>query len=151
MSCNNTTYFLPRYSIMEKITKKTVEKMSQQLLDVMKKRKTQKLQKMNETIETISKDFTSLYNDTNLLLNDNMLRNKKYDITTLERNINNLSMKTILHTQYLTPEFCVKYILNDKYASCIEDTYICIGNVLNAQKHITLGDIQNEYFLQLYF
>jgi hypothetical protein len=129
---------------MEKITKKTVEKMSQQLLDVMKKRKTQKLQKMNETIETIS-------NDTNLLLNDNMLRNKKYDITTLERNINNLSMKTILHTQYLTPEFCVKYILNDKYASCIEDTYICIGNVLNAQKHITLGDIQNEYFLQSYF
>ena len=124
---------------MEKITKKTVEKMSQQLLDVMKKRKTQKLQKMNERNETNNNDFSFLYND-------NMLRNKKYDITTLERNINNLSMKTILHTQYLTPEFCVKYILNDKYASCIEDTYICIGNVLNAQKHITLDDIQNEYF-----
>lgn len=135
---------------MEKITKKTVEKMSQQLLDVMKKRKTQKLQKMNERNETNNNDFSFLYNDAHLLLNDNMLRNKKYDITTLERNINNLSMKTILHTQYLTAKFCVKYILNDKYASCIEDTYICIGNVLNAQKHITLGDIQNEYFLQLY-
>jgi hypothetical protein len=132
---------------MEKITKKTVEKMSQQLLDVMKKRKSQKLQKMNERNETNNNDFSFLYNDAHLLLNDNMLRNKKYDITTLERNINNLSMKTILYTQYLTPEFCVKYILNDKYASCIEDTYICIGNVLNAQKHITLDDIQNEYFL----
>jgi len=136
---------------MEKITKKTVEKMSQQLLDVMEKRKNKKLQKTNERSETNNNDFSSLYNHTHyILLNDNMLRNKKYHIVTLERNINNLSMKTILHTQYLTAKFCVKYILNDKYVSCIEDTYICIGNVLNAQKHLRLEDIQNEYFLQLY-
>jgi len=136
---------------MEKITKKTVEKMSQQLLDVMEKRKNKKLQKTNERNETNHNDFSCLYNHTHLLLNDNMLRTKKYDMACLERNINNLSMKTILHTQYLTAKFCVKYILNDKYASCIEDTYICIGNVLNAQKHITLGDIQNEYFCNYIF
>ena len=51
---------------MEKITKKTVEKMSQQFLDVMKKRKTQKLQKMNERNETNNNDFSSLYNDAHL-------------------------------------------------------------------------------------
>jgi hypothetical protein len=118
---------------MEKITRKTVERMSRQLYDVMEKRR-----KNIRPIENTSKSY-------DLLLNDSMLRKKKYDISTLEKNINNLSMKTLLYTQNLTAEFCVKYILNDEYASCIEDTYICIGDVLNAQKHLTVSDIATVY------
>ena len=118
---------------MEKITRKTVEKMSRQLYDTMEKRKRNAKQ-----IEDVNK-----CND--LLLSDAMLRNKKYDITTLERNINNLSIKTLLYTQKLTADFCVKYILNYEYSSCVEDTYICIGDVLNAQKHLTLSDIDAAY------
>ncbi len=118
---------------MEKITRKTVERMSRQLYDVMEKRR-----KNIRPIENTSKSY-------DLLLNDSMLRKRKYDISTLEKNINNLSMKTLLYTQNLTAEFCVKYILNDEYASCIEDTYICIGDVLNAQKHLTVSDIATVY------
>ena len=118
---------------MEKITRKTVEKMTRQLYDTMEKRKRNAKQ-----IEDVNK-----CND--LLLSDAMLRNKKYDISTLERNINNLSIKTLLYTQKLTADFCVKYILNYEYSSCVEDTYICIGDVLNAQKHITLADIDAAY------
>jgi len=121
------------FYIMEKITRKTVERMSRQLYDVMEKRR-----KNIRPIENTSKSY-------DLLLNDSMLRKKKYDISTLEKNINNLSMKTLLYTQNLTAEFCVKYILNDEYASCIEDTYICIGDVLNAQKHLTVSDIATVY------
>lgn len=118
---------------MEKITRKTVEKMSRQLYDTMEKRKRNAKQ-----IDDVNK-----CND--LLLSDAMLRNKKYDISALEKNINNLSTKTLLYTQKLTADFCVKYILNEQYASCVEDTYICIGDVLTAQKHITLADIDAAY------
>jgi hypothetical protein len=74
-----------------------------------------------------------------------MLHRKKYTIDLLEKNINFLSIRTILYTQDLTPEFCVKYILNDKYASCVEDTFICMGDVLNAQKHITKKQIYEAF------
>jgi hypothetical protein len=118
---------------MEKITRKTVEKMNRQLYDTMEKRK-----RMTKQIEDVNKC-------NELLLSDAMLRNKKYDISALEKNINNLSTKTLLYTQKLTADFCVKYILNYEYSSCVEDTYICIGDVLNAQKHITLADIDAAY------
>ncbi len=126
---------------MEKITKKTVEKMSRQLSDIMEKRQMQKLQKMKEMKEMkeTSNRLTAVF------LNDAMLRKNRYDIASLERNIDNLSLRTLLYTQYLTPEFCVKYILNDEYASCVEDTYICIGDILNSQKHISLADIETAY------
>lgn len=123
---------------MEKIDKKTVEKMTQQLTESMRKRINKNL---NEKMKNDYKTYTTM-----LLLNDTMLRNKKYDIFTLEKNIHNLSMKTVLYTQNLTAEFCVKYILNEDYASCVEDTYICIGEVLRAQKHLTLADIQYVYY-----
>jgi hypothetical protein len=74
-----------------------------------------------------------------------MLRRKKYTIDLLEKNINFLSIKTLLYTQDLTPEFCVKYILNEKYVSCVEDTFICMGDVLNAQKHITKKQIYEAF------
>ena len=117
---------------MEKITRKTVEKMNQQLLEVQEKRMKNKLNAERNDPEFI-------------LLNDSMLRKKKYHIQLLEKNIYNLSMKTLLYTQDLTADFCIKYILNEKYASCVEDTFLSMGDVLNAQKHITRSAIYQAY------
>jgi phenylalanyl-tRNA synthetase alpha subunit len=117
---------------MEKITRKTIQKMNQQLLEVHKKRTINKLNSQSEDVKFV-------------LLNDSMLRRKKYDIQLLEKNIRNFSMKTLLYTQDLTAEFCIKYILNEKYASCVEDTFLCIGDVLNAQKHLTREEIYDTF------
>jgi hypothetical protein len=66
------------------------------------------------------------------------LLNNKYDIQTLENQIDDLDLKVILRTQTLTAEFCIKYILNDNYASCVEDTYYFDYNrVLSHQTHLT--------------
>ena len=54
-------------------------------------------------------------------------------------------MRTLLYTQDLTAEFCIKYVLNEKYASCVEDTFLSIGDVLNSQKHITRSAIYQAY------
>ena len=74
------------------------------------------------------------------------LRGQKYDIETLERYVDSINMKTCVNTQTLTAEFCVKYVLNEDYMSCIEDTY-CIdtGYVLKRQPHLTYEDIRREY------
>ena len=74
------------------------------------------------------------------------LRKYKYDIETLEKNIDTICVKTCVNTQILTAEFCVKYILNEDYMSCIEDTY-CLdkGYVLRRQPHLTDEDIMREY------
>lgn len=76
-------------------------------------------------------------------INDQDLNKKKYSIEILENNINNLTITKILRTQKLTPEFCVKYILNDDYACCVEETYICDLDVLRYQPHIKHSDLQN--------
>lgn len=73
---------------------------------------------------------------TDVELNDQDLLKKKYSIELLEKNIDNLSISRILNTQILTAEFCVKYILNEEYASCVEETYICDLDVLHKQPHI---------------
>jgi hypothetical protein len=74
------------------------------------------------------------------------LRQHKYDIATLTANVDHLDMKTCVNTQILTAEFCVKYVLNEDYMSCIEDTYcIDIGYVLRRQPHLTREEIWSEY------
>jgi hypothetical protein len=74
------------------------------------------------------------------------LYQQKYDIETLEKNVEHIDMKTCVNTQILTAEFCVKYILNEDYMSCIEDTYcIDLGYVLRRQSHLTKADIMLEY------
>ena len=98
---------------MEKITKKTVQRMTQQLHEKNMERLRRKL----------------LLNNNSEILNDFMLQCRQYDISVLEKNINNLSLKILLYTQKLTADFCAKYILNEKT--------FCKANVLNAQKHIT--------------
>jgi hypothetical protein len=131
---------------MEKVTRKTIQKMNQQLFEVEQRRKERKMKILEEKYKLQNQSRAP--NDF-IFLNDNMLRRKKYTIDLLEKNITFLSIKTLLYTQDLTPEFCVKYILNDKYASCHEDTFICMGDVLNAQKHITKKEIY-EAFNKIY-
>ena len=80
------------------------------------------------------------------IINDYDLCKNKYDIDTLIRNINHLYIKTIVNTQILTAEFCVKYILDEKYMTCIEDTYLIDFNyVLQKQPHITEEELRSEY------
>ena len=77
-------------------------------------------------------------------ITDRDLFTAKYDTKTLEDNIDDLDFKIILNTQILTAEFCVKYILNDDYASCVEDTYYFTdGKVLMKQTHLTQSDLDD--------
>lgn len=70
------------------------------------------------------------------------LYQKEWSVADLEANINNLSLKTILHTQTITAEFAVRYILTtDDYASCAEETYYDINDVLDLQPHLTRDEI----------
>lgn len=127
---------------MEKITRKTIQQMNKQLYEVEQRRKAQKMKMLEEKYNLQNQtDCPSNF----IFLNDSMLRRKKYPIDLLEKNINFLSIKTLLYTQDLTPEFCVKYILNDKYASCVEDTFIHMSDVLHAQKHITKKEIYEAF------
>jgi hypothetical protein len=74
------------------------------------------------------------------------LRQNKYDIATLIANVDQIDMKACVNTQILTAEFCVKYVLNEDYMSCIEDTYcLDIGYVLRRQPHLTREEIMTEY------
>lgn len=90
----------------------------------------QKQAKMNKT-----------QNKNNVIINNISLEYNKYDISTLEENVKKFSLWKLLKTQTLTPDFCVKYILNEDYASCDEDTYICWQNVLQCQSHITKDEL----------
>jgi hypothetical protein len=66
------------------------------------------------------------------------LCNEKYSITILEKNISNLNLKVVLSTQILTPQFCIKYILDTSIESGSENSYIYDKKyILRRQKHIT--------------
>ena len=74
------------------------------------------------------------------------LRKYKYNLDTLEKNVDSINMKTCVNTQILSAEFCVKYVVNEDYMSCIEDTYcLDIGYVLRRQPHLTREEILLEY------
>ena len=68
---------------------------------------------------------------------------KKYDIETLEFNIDRLGLKRLLVTQKLTAEFCIKYLLNpEEHGMCVEDHYISKNDILLYQKHITPEELE---------
>ena len=79
--------------------------------------------------------------------NTDLLANKnKYSIEILEQNIvkNHLDEKIMLATQILTPEFCVKYILDLNIEGGGEETYIFdICYILSFQKHITEKELMD--------
>jgi len=82
-----------------------------------------------------------------------LYKNKNfYSIDYLKENIKDFSLWGILHTQTLTPDFCVEYLLvpDNKYAKDEEDEEIYINNVLYWQRHIVLEDLLNCDFMKKY-
>jgi hypothetical protein len=79
--------------------------------------------------------------------NTDLLNNRyKYSIDVLEENIveNHLDEKILLATQTLTPEFCVKYILDLDIEGGGEESYIFdICYILSFQKHITEKELMD--------
>lgn len=70
------------------------------------------------------------------------LSNNRYSIEILEYNIDRLSLKRLLLTQHLSPNFCLKYLLNsEEYGMCNEDSYITKTDILTYQKHISVEDL----------
>jgi len=76
--------------------------------------------------------------------NTDLLKNKhKYSIEVLEENIEHLDEKILLATQKLTPEFCVKHILDLDIESGGEESYIFdVCYILEFQKHITEKELK---------
>ena len=69
---------------------------------------------------------------------DEDLRKKIYPLDILIKNVDNLSIKTLLRWQILDSKFCKKYILDEEYQS-VEDYYlITIDYVLKMQPHFKI-------------
>jgi len=77
------------------------------------------------------------------IIENYQLMYNKYDIETLEFNIDRLSLKKLLLTQTLTPEFCKLYLFNpEEHGMCVEDHYISIDDILLYQKHIIREELK---------
>ncbi len=75
-----------------------------------------------------------------MLTCNNDLYLNQYDYETLKTNIYVVSLIDILKTQILTAEFCVKYILNNKFQLADEDQNITMELVKKLQPHLTDDD-----------
>jgi len=82
------------------------------------------------------------------LYDEDLRKNKfKYDLETIEWNIKHsvISLRVLVRTQKLSPYICAKYVVfggrNEQYADCTEDAWLCTGDILNWQKHITLEEM----------
>ena len=70
------------------------------------------------------------------------LYKKQYSLEILQQNVMSLSFAIILQTQHVTPEFCVKFILNDDFYEGVEESYLyTVDYVLKKQPHITEKDL----------
>ena len=74
-------------------------------------------------------------------LTNNDLKNNKYDIKVLEKNINNLELDVILTTQTLTLDFIVEFILDEKYQKTTKEKEIDLYTILNDQPHISKEEL----------
>ena len=75
------------------------------------------------------------------------LYKNQYDYETLKTNIYAVSLLDILKTQRLTAEFCVKYILNNKFQFLDEDKNITLDIVKQYQPHIMDTDLVNTILI----
>ena len=77
--------------------------------------------------------------------NTDLLNNRyKYSIDILEQNIDLLDEKILVSTQKLTPEFCVKYILNLDIEGGGEESYtLDVCYILTKQPHITEKELMD--------
>jgi len=78
-----------------------------------------------------------------MLITTEDLYKNQYDYETLKTNIYVVSLLDILKTQKLTPEFCVKYILNRDFQLTIDEQEINIFTVKQYQPHILEIDLVN--------
>lgn len=69
------------------------------------------------------------------------LYNKKYDLVTLKEHIFSLSLIDIIKTQYLTSDFCVKYVLNVNFQLTKEEENITIKDIVEYQPHISYAEL----------
>ena len=77
------------------------------------------------------------------IIGNHQLMYAKFDIKTLEYNMDRLSLRSLLQTQILTAEFCKKYLLNpEEYGMCVEDHYISKENIVTYQPHITIDQLK---------
>jgi hypothetical protein len=79
------------------------------------------------------------------------LETNQFSIEIIEKNINNFNLLTILTTQKLTPEFCIKYLYllnNNKYTKNDCDEEIYLHDILKYQSHITKKEL--EYYINLH-
>ena len=80
-------------------------------------------------------------------ITNSTLRQHKYVIEELEKYIDNLNMKTLVNTQTLTIDFCVKYILNESYAQCNEEVDLLTPYyVLHNQPHLDKAELLDAYY-----
>ena len=80
-------------------------------------------------------------------ITNSTLREHKYLIEELEKYIEYLNMKTLVNTQKLTIDFCVKYILNEEYAQCNEEVdLLTIDYVLYNQPHLDKAELLDAYY-----
>ena len=76
------------------------------------------------------------------MISNTDLYKRKYDIQTLEDNIDSLTIKSLILNQKLTPMFCVKYIIEtDDYLCGDKEEFIDMYYVLRNQSHISFDDI----------
>ena len=69
------------------------------------------------------------------LLNPN--NKNKYSMDEIMENLDHLNVKFLLHTQILTEDFCVEYILDMRMNSGDEDSYLlCEDYILGKQPHL---------------
>jgi hypothetical protein len=71
------------------------------------------------------------------------LDNTQYAMQTLIDNIETISLLKIVRKQKLTLEFIKDYILNEKYQTTVEETYIDSHFVLQYQRHISPDDLED--------
>jgi hypothetical protein len=71
----------------------------------------------------------------------------KMDIISSEKIILELlekhSQKQLLSSYKFSAFICVKYLLNEEYSTCTEDTYICDNQLLLYQTHLTNQDLRD--------
>jgi len=80
--------------------------------------------------------------DSDLLLPENK---NKYSMDEIMENLDHLNVKFLLHTQILTEDFCVEYILDMRMNSGDEDSYLlCESYILEWQPHLN-----EKLFLEL--
>ena len=79
-----------------------------------------------------------------VIKNTDLYKNN-YDIQTLIDNISSLSLITILRTQHLTYDFCIDYLLNEKYQIIEEEKYLDIFDVCEHQTHLKAVAFIHKY------